>query len=169
VRILALSFLPGFGFSAAASTLVGQNLGAGQPAEAERSGWEANRLTILFLSVGGLIIFLFAEPIARAFVADAGVVGDAVSFIRILAMAQPLMAADFALGGALRGAGDTRFPLLTVLIGFYGARLGCAWVAASLLHLDLVWVWAAIIGDYIARAVLKAYRFHSGAWKRIRV
>ena len=134
VRILALSFLPGFGFSAAASTLVGQSLGAGQPEEAERSGWEANRLTILFLSVGGLIIFLGAEPIARAFVADAGVVGDAVSFIRILAMAQPLMAADFALGGALRGAGDTRFPLLTVLIGFYGARLGCAWIAASLLH-----------------------------------
>lgn len=169
VRILALSFLPGFGFSAAASTLVGQSLGAGQPEEAERSGWEANRLTILFLSVGGLIIFLGAEPIARAFVADAGVVGDAVSFIRILAMAQPLMAADFALGGALRGAGDTRFPLLTVLIGFYGARLGCAWIAASLLHLGLVWVWAAIIGDYIARAVLKAYRFHSGAWKRIHV
>jgi putative MATE family efflux protein len=169
VRILALSFLPGFGFSAAASTIVGQNLGAGQAAEAERSGWEANRLSILFLSLGGLIIFLGAEPIARAFVQDAGVVADAVSFIRILAMAQPLMAADFALGGALRGAGDTRFPLLTVLIGFYGARLGFAWLAASLLGLDLVWVWAAIIGDYVARAVLKFHRFHSGAWKRIRI
>jgi Na+-driven multidrug efflux pump len=54
VRILALSFLPGFGFSAAASTLVGQNLGAGKPEGAERSGWEANRLSMLFMSVGGL-------------------------------------------------------------------------------------------------------------------
>jgi putative MATE family efflux protein len=169
VRILALSFLPGFGFSAAASTIVGQNLGAGLPAEAERSGWEANRLSILFLSLGGFIIFLGARPIARAFIVDAAVIADAVSFIRILAVAQPLMAADFALGGALRGAGDTRFPLLTVLVGFYGARLGCAWAAASLFGLELVWVWAALLGDYVARAVLKAYRFHSGAWKRIRI
>jgi MATE family, multidrug efflux pump len=169
VRILALSFLPGFGFSAAASTIVGQNLGAGLPAQAERSGWEANRLAMLFLSVGGLIIFLGARPISRAFIADPAVIADAVSFIRILAVAQPLMAADFALGGALRGAGDTRFPLLTVIVGFYGARLGFAWIAASLLRLDLTWVWMALIGDYVARAALKAHRFHSGAWKRIRI
>jgi putative MATE family efflux protein len=169
VRILALSFLPGFGFSAAASTIVGQNLGAGLAAEAERSGWEANRLSILFLSLGGLVIFLGAYPIARAFIADPAVIADAVSFIRILALAQPLMAADFALGGALRGAGDTRFPLATVIVGFYGARLGVAWTVATLFHLDLVWVWAALLGDYVARAVMKAYRFRSGAWKRIRV
>jgi putative MATE family efflux protein len=169
VRILALSFLPGFGFSAAASTIVGQNLGAGLPAEAERSGWEANRLSILFLSLGGIVIFAGAEPIARAFILDPAVVVDAVSFIRILAVAQPLMAADFALGGALRGAGDTRFPLLTVLLGFYVARLGGAWLAAAIFGLELVWVWAALLGDYVARAALKAYRFRSGAWKRIRV
>jgi putative MATE family efflux protein len=169
VRILALSFLPGFGFSAAASTIVGQQLGARQPQSAERSGWEANRLAMILMSLAGIVIFIFARPIAELFIDDPAVVGDTVSFIHVLAAAQPLMAADSTLGGALRGAGDTRFPLLTVIIGFYGARLGCAWAAAELLSLDLVWIWAALIGDYVVRAVLKAWRFKTGHWKRIEV
>jgi putative MATE family efflux protein len=166
VRILALSFLPGFGFSAAASTIVGQQLGARQPRHAERSAWEANRLAMGMMSVAALLIFVFARPIAGLFINDAEVIDDAVSFIRVLALAQPLMAADSTLGGALRGAGDTRFPLLTVLLGFYGARLGFAWAAANLLGLSLTWVWAALLGDYAVRAALKAWRFNSGAWQK---
>jgi putative MATE family efflux protein len=169
VRILALSFLPGFGFGAAASTLVGQNLGAGRPHEAERSGWEANRLAIILMSAGGLVIFLAARWIAEAFSDEPAVIKATVTFIRILAAAQPLMAADFTLGGALRGAGDTRFPLLAVMVGFYGARLGFAYVAASLLSLSLSWVWLALFGDYVARAALKSWRFRSGRWKHVRV
>jgi len=169
VRILALSFLPGFGFGAAASTIVGQQLGARQPRAAERSGWEANRLAMVLMSLAGIVIFIFARSIAEVFIKDPEVVGDAVRFIHVLAAAQPLMAADSTLGGALRGAGDTRFPLVTVIVGFYGARLGFAWCAASLLSLSLFWVWAALLGDYVMRAVLKAWRFNSGRWQRVEV
>ena len=170
VRILALSFLPGFGFSAAASTIVGQQLGAGQAENAERSGWEANRLAMVLMSIAGILIFLFARPIAAMFIDDAEVIDDAVSFIQILALAQPLMAADSTLGGALRGAGDTRFPLLTVVVGFYVARLGVRLDGRrTVLRLGLAWVWGALLGDYLLRAVLKGWRFHSGAWKRARV
>ena len=95
-------------------------------------------------------------------------VTDAVSFIRTLAVAQPLMGVDFTIGGALRGAGDTRFPLVAVFVGFYGCRLACAYLAV-LLHLSLPWVWFALMGDYIARAALKAWRFQSGHWKHITV
>jgi len=169
VRILALSFLPGYGFAAAAAALVGQNLGARAPELAERSGWEANRLSIYLMSVCGVIIFLLARPIAALFVDDAKVVADTVLFIHALAAAQPLMAIDYTLGGALRGAGDTRFPLVAVFVGFYACRLGCAYLAAMVLHLGLGWVWAALIGDYIARAALKGWRFRSGRWKEIAV
>ena len=169
VRILALSFLPGYGFAAAASALVGQNLGAHNPALAERSGWESNRLAVYLMSVCGAVIFLAARPVAALFVDDASVVADAVSFIRMLAAAQPLMAMDFTIGGALRGAGDTRFPLVAVFVGFYGCRLGAAYMAAFVLHLSLPWVWSALIGDYLARAGLKTWRFRSGRWARIRV
>jgi putative MATE family efflux protein len=168
VRILALSFLPGFGFAAAAGALVGQSLGANDLELAERSGWESNRLAIYLMSACGVVLFLAARPIAVLFVDDPSVVTDAVSFIRTLAVAQPLMGIDSTMGGALRGAGDTRFPLVAVLVGFYGCRLGFAY-AAVLLHLSLPWVWFALMGDYIARAGLKAWRFQSGHWKHIAV
>lgn len=169
VRILALSFLPGFGFAAAAGALVGQNLGARNPTRAEQAGWMANRMSVTMMSVTGVIIFMSATHIARVFVDDPAVVDGTVWFIYMLAAAQPLMAVDFTIGGALRGAGDTRFPLITVLVAFYGCRLGCAYLASSVLHLSLKWVWAALIGDYVARAALKSWRFRSGRWKTISV
>jgi putative MATE family efflux protein len=169
VRILALSFLPGFGFSAAAAALVGQNLGAGRPRSAERSGWNATRLATYLMTVGGALIFVAARPIARLFVDDEDVISDAVSFIYVLAAAQPLMAIDFTLGGALRGAGDTRFPLLAVILGFYGCRLGFASAVTFWWELGLFWLWFALVGDYLARSLLKGYRFHSGRWQTIAV
>lgn len=169
VRILAMSFLPGYGFAAAAAALVGQHLGAHNAELAERSGWESNRLAIYLMSVCGLVILLAARPIAALFVDDAEVVADAVSFIRTLAVAQPFMAIDFTIGGALRGAGDTRFPLVAVFVGFYGCRLAFAYVAAMVLHLSLAWVWFALMGDYLARAGLKSWRFRGGRWKHIAV
>jgi putative MATE family efflux protein len=169
VRILALSFLPGFGFAAAAATMVGQALGAGRPAAAERSARAALSLSTTMMSVAGVVIFVAARPIATLFVADEAVIADAVAFIRVLAAAQPLMALDFTLGGALRGAGDTRFPLVSVVLGFYVCRLGFAWVVTFALGLGVGWLWLAVLGDYAARSALKAWRFGSGAWKLVRV
>src|SRR6185503_7546830 len=158
-----------FGFAAAAGTMVGQNLGAGRPGQAERSGWSALGLALWLMSAAGVVIFVAARPIARLFVDDPEVIADAVSFIRVLAVAQPLMAIDFTLGGALRGAGDTRFPLVSVLIGFYLCRLGFAYVVTFVLGLPVVWLWFALVGDYTARCVLKGRRFASDAWQKIRV
>jgi putative MATE family efflux protein len=169
VRILALSFLPGFGFAAAAAALVGQNLGAGLPRRAESSGWHATWMSVALMSTTGVVIFVFAEPIAHLFVDTPAVVAGAVAFIHMLAASQPLMAMDFTIGGALRGAGDTRFPLLTVLVAFYGCRLGMSLLVVGVLHLSLAWLWASIIGDYVARASLKAWRFKRGAWQAIAV
>jgi putative MATE family efflux protein len=169
VRILGLSFLPGFGFAAAASTVVGQNLGAKRPATAMRAGWETVRLALYAMTCAGVSIFVAARPIAELFVDDPDVVDKAVTFIRVLAAAQPLMAIDFVLGGALRGSGDTRFPLFAVLIGFYLCRLGSAWIATFWLELPLVWLWLALLPDYVARCILKALRFRSGRWQTIKV
>ena len=114
-------------------------------------------------------LVLAARPVARLFVDDAAVVDAAVSFIIVLGAAQPLMAIDFTLSGALRGAGDTRFPLAVALLAFYVFRLGAAWLVTTALHLSLDWLWLALIGDYLVRATLKMYRFRSGVWKLARV
>jgi putative MATE family efflux protein len=166
VQILSFSFLVGFGFSIAASTLVGQNLGANDPAAAERSGWRAMWLSVGVMVVFGSAILLLAEPIARLLIDDPEVVRLAVVFIRLLGSVQALMAIEFTLGGALRGAGDTRFPLFVVLAGMVVMRLGTAAVLTRL-GFSVEWIYAALLADYAVKAVMLVWRFRSGRWKTV--
>jgi putative MATE family efflux protein len=166
VQILSFSFLVGFGFSIAASTLVGQNLGAGDPAAAERSGWRAMWLSVGVMVVFGTIIIVFARPIAELLIDDEEVVRLAVVFIRLLGSVQALMAIEFTLGGALRGAGDTRFPLFVVLAGMVVMRLGTA-VTLKALGFSVEWIYAALIADYLVKGTMLVWRFRSGHWKTV--
>lgn len=170
VRILAFCFVPGFGFASAAATLVGQNLGAGQPDEAARSGWRATAGAVLVMSSVGLTIILFAAPLASSF----GAVGPetvrlTVIFIYILGAAQPLMAIEFTLAGALRGAGDTRFPLFALLVGLLVFRLGGAIFLARPIFGTVAAVWSCLLADYAVKATLLSWRFRSGRWKSVNV
>jgi putative MATE family efflux protein len=165
VQILSFSFVVGFGFSIAASTLVGQHLGAGDPAAARAGGWRAMRWSVCAMVALGAVILASGELIARALIDDPEVVRLTRIFLFMLGAAQPLMAIEYALGGALRGAGDTRFPLLTTLVGLVGVRLGLASAGAAL-GLDIAWVYGALILDYAVKAVLLTLRFRSGAWLR---
>lgn len=169
VQVLALAFLPGHGFSMAASTVVGQHLGAGRPDEAARAGWRSNWMSILFMSVFGVILIMIAEPFARWFLDDDEVVRLAVDFIWILGLAQPLMAIEFAIGGALRGAGDTRYPMFVIFVGLIGCRLIPAAIAANFFGASIQIVWSALLLDYAAKAALLAWRFHGGKWKHVEV
>lgn len=163
-NILSFSFVVGFGFSIAASTLVGQHLGARDPEGATRSGWHAMGLSVAVMVVLAAIILSAAEPIARFLIDDPEVVRLTVVFIYVLGSVQALMAIEFSLGGALRGAGDTRFPFLTVICGLFGARLSLSalfwwlgWTAE--------WIFAALIADYAVKATMLTLRFRSGRWK----
>jgi Na+-driven multidrug efflux pump len=80
-------------------------------------------------------------------------------------MVQPLMALEYALAGALRGAGDTRFPLYTAIAGMLGVRVVLAAVALAL-GLSVEWVFAALVADYLVKAFLLVRRFRSGRWQR---
>lgn len=166
VQILSLSFVVGFGFSIAGATLVGQYLGAGDPDGATKQGWRATYYAIASMVVLSLVIFLYAEPIARFLIEDDEVVRLTVIFIYILGVAQPLMAIEFSIGGCLRGAGDTRFPLLTTMSGLIGVRVGLAALFAWL-ELSVVWIFAALIGDYLVKAIMLVVRFRSGKWRQI--
>jgi putative MATE family efflux protein len=168
VQILSLCFVVGFGFSIAASTLVGQHLGAGDPAQAAASGWRAMRYAVLSMSVLSVLIIAFARPIAQLMIKDPEVVRLTVVFIYLLGAVQPLMAIDFALSGALRGAGDTRFPLLTTCTSLVGGRLLLAFVF-SRMGLRVEWIYGALIADYIIKVVLLVGRFRSGRWQLARL
>lgn len=168
VQILSVSFLVGFGFTVAASTHVGQKLGAGDPEGAMRSGWRATSLSILTMTVLGASIAAAAEPLARFMIDDPDVVRITVTFIYIMGAVQPLMAIVFTLGGALRGAGDTRFPLLTTLVGLVVVRGGGSALFAWL-GFDVTWIFGALILDYLVKSAMLTWRFHSGRWQKVTI
>jgi putative MATE family efflux protein len=166
VDILALSFLLGFGFSIAASTLVGQHLGADDPVGAERAGWRAMWLAIGVMTTFGAILVGTAEWFVPIFIPDSPeTIRLTVVFMWCLGVVQPLMAIEFTLAGAIRGAGDTRFPLYAVLVGLLGARIGGALLVWGVLGWSVEWIYAALIPDYAIKAVLFVWYFRRGGWK----
>ena len=166
VQILSISFVVGFGFSIAGATLIGQHLGAEDSQGAVRSGWKALWLAIASMTVLGVVIALFATEIAAYLIDDEEVVRLTVAFIYIMALVQPLMAVEFTLGGCLRGAGDTRFPLITTMVGLCGIRVGLAGLFV-LLDLSVEWIYAALIGDYLIKAIMLCYRFQGNKWQQV--
>ncbi len=168
-QILALSFLPGIGFGTAAATLVGQHLGEGDPDSAARAGWRSLAGAVVSMSCFGAIVVWSAEPIARQFTDDTEVISLTVEFIWLLGAVQPLMAVEFALGGALRGAGDTRFPLLAIFVGLFCFRLLPGSIAALVFEAPLLLVWGMLVFDYLIKAILLGARFYRGTWKLVEV
>ncbi len=167
VTILAVCMTVGFGFSIAGSTLVGQYLGASDPEGATRAGWRALGMAILSMGALGLIIIFFAREIAVFFLDDQTVtIQRTVEFTYILGAMMPLLAVEFTIGGALRGAGDTRFPLMATIIGLLVMRCGLAAIA-TYLGLHVIYVYAALIGDYIVKSIMLLWRFHRGKWKTV--
>lgn len=167
VNLLQVCMTVGFGFSIAGSTLVGQHLGAGDHAGASRSGWRALGFAMLAMGCLGALVISFADRLAGFFLGDEPLtIAYTVQFIHILGSMMPLLAVDFAIGGALRGAGDTRFPLISSALGLIGMRCGLA-ALATFLGLDVFWVYAALVGDYLLKASLLIWRFRSGRWRTV--
>ncbi len=169
VNLMSLSFMPGFGFSVAASALVGQSLGAGDPDSATQQGSECTKMAVLSMSVLGIILFIAARPTALVYGSEADVLRHTVNFVRILALCQPAMAVHFALTGVLIGAADTRWPLYGSFIGMFLIRLPLALLVSSVLGLSVNWVWLIILADHYGKASVLIWRFVSGKWKTISV
>jgi putative MATE family efflux protein len=165
-NLLNLAIVVGFGFSVAGSTLVGQYLGAGDFHTARRSGWRAMLFSVGSMSAIALVTVIFAEALARFFLGGGQelTVSYTMQFMYVMAAILPFMGVEFAIGGALRGAGDTRYPLVVTLVSMLGARIGLAIVAIQL-NLPVVWVYGTMLVEYLARGWLLVQRFRSGKWK----
>ena len=166
VRLLSLSWVPGVAFGVAASTFVGQALGAGDSARARRIGWRSLGQALLVMSALGIAFLFLREPLARAFTRDAHIVENLAPFMTMLAIAQPFMGAHFTLGGVLRGAGDTVTPLLGAAVGNWGFRVPLAWMASHAFAAPLPWVWAALIADHFSRMLINGFVFLRGSWDK---
>jgi putative MATE family efflux protein len=167
VNMLNVAMVVGYGFSIAGSTLVGQHLGAGDVEGAARSGWRACSMAVAAMTLIGLVVVLNAPALAHFFLgSDQLAVLRTTEFTYIMAAMLPLLGVDMAIGGSLRGAGDTRFPLMTSFLGLIGMRCGLAALFA-MSHLPVIWVYSSIIGDYLLKGSLLIWRFKSGRWKHV--
>lgn len=169
MAIESLGFIAADAFGVAGAALVAQRLGAGDPDDAARAGWSSTLVGVAALSVVGLLFFVAAEPLVALFSDDPTVIALGADCLRIGAVAQPLMAAVAALGGGLRGAGDTRTPMLAAVVGPIGIRLLSCWYLAFELDMGLIGVWLASTADWIVRTVWLAVAFARGRWRTIEV
>jgi Na+-driven multidrug efflux pump len=149
---------------------VGQSLGAQRPDLAERATWLTTRYSLVFMVSLALVMMVLGEQITDLFVG--GENADEVTHIGgqllfIFALAMPGIAISLTLGGALRGAGDTRAVLLIMAGTTWLVRLVPAYLLAITFGLGVPGAWVAAIMDINVRAVLMFLRFRHGRWKRI--
>jgi putative MATE family efflux protein len=166
---ITISFLPAFGFAMAATTLTGQALGAGRPDLAERTAWVAVRLAGLWMGAMALVYFFAAEPLLRVFTSDPEVLAVGVPALQVIALATPTWSVGMVLSGALRGAGDTRFPLLVTTITGWAIRVPVGFACGLLLGLGLPGVYAGTLGDALVGSALIVWRYRRGKWREIKV
>ncbi|GAB4213199.1 MAG: MATE family efflux transporter [Roseiflexaceae bacterium] len=168
LNIESLSFLPGMGYAIAASALVGQGLGARRPELAEADAYESLWQGGIMMTLLGVVMMLFPHQLIGLFAADPAVADAGATAMRIAGAFQPLLAINFVMSGALRGAGDTRWPLYIKIISTWGVRL-----PLTLLLMGWAWgltgIWVAMGTDFAVQAALAFWRFRQGHWKLTRV
>lgn len=164
-RIEGFSYLTAQGFSVAATTSVGQNIGAGQVERADRMARMARRWSVAITGLYGLIFLILAGPILRLFTDDTTVLTRGVLFLQLVATAQPFMGIDIALEGALAGAGDTR-PAMLIAVPLSLVRLPLIVWLAGPMGIGAAAIWWVITITAIVRGIILEIWFRAGHWKR---
>jgi putative MATE family efflux protein len=184
IQVESLGYMPGAAFQISAATLAGQYLGARDLVRARRSVVMSCAVATAIMVAAGIFFYAAAEPLAAFFLGatNTAIVPLAAQLLRIVAYAMPPLAVTMVLVGALRGAGDTRWPLALNLIGLLAVRVP---LAIYLAHthvtipiidytiagagLGVVGAWYGLVIDVAVRCVLLVLRFRHDAWQRIEV
>lgn len=169
LRSLELAILPGFALGTAATALVGQRLGGGDPAGAEEVARLVRLIAFSALSAMALVQFAAAPYIVRVFVDDPDVVHNGTRLLRVFAVALPALGLHSSMSGVLRGAGDVRFVLGTFTATAWGVRVPLAALLVLGFGLSVPFAWLAAVTENWVRALLVTWRFRQGKWKSMKV
>ena len=145
--------------------MVGQNLGRGLPHRAREYAVRCTQAAMIGMTGVGILFFIFAYELAGFFSSDPEVIEWAVLCIYWAATEQPTLAASLVLGGALRGTGDTRWPMLMTIIGIWGIRIPFMMVLASMGELTVSRTWIVTSADFLVRSMLLYWRFRKVKWR----
>ena len=163
----SLCYMPIFGFSIAATTLVAQNLGAGDKERAFKQGAWSTWMSVGVMCTASAIMFALAPNIIDLFSNDAAVIALGGQVLRIEAFAEPFFAIATVVAGVLRGAGDTRWPFYISLAGMWLMRVPIAFVLINLFGWGLEAIWVGMAVDLFVRGVLCLWRFYKRTWVHV--
>nr|WP_259372350.1 MATE family efflux transporter [Salinarchaeum sp. IM2453] len=163
LRVRDLLNTPGWGFSLASSSLVGQELGTGAEQQARAYSREIIRFAGSVYMIGATFAFIFAEPIARMFVDDPATLPLAVPFVQVAAVSVIFWGISGASIGPLQASGDTRWPLYAQLLGRYGVAIPLALLGA-VTPLGLIGLYLALLAETVVPAAVNYYRVQTERW-----
>jgi Na+-driven multidrug efflux pump len=169
LSILNMSFVNGQAFGIAATSLSGQALGRGEPEAARDASAACQRMGALVSTVMGIGMFTFKRQLVALFTADPEIIALGAGVMLIVAAIQPFQSSFQIYAGALRGAGDSLYPAISLAIGILGIRPFLSYAFVHVMELGLYGAWLALVADQVVRYLLILLRFRRGAWLKTRV
>lgn len=169
IRIVLFFILPAWGMSNAAATLVGQNLGAGEPHRAELSVMRTAKYNALFMGVVSVLLIVFARFIISFFSREPVVQDYAVLAVRIISSGYLFYGIGMVMVNAFNGSGDTKTPTVINLFGFWFLQIPLAWLLSKTLNMGPVGVFIAIPVAETAITITAYILFKKGKWKLMKV
>lgn len=171
ISMESLMFMPAFGLAISASTLVGQNLGAGRPDRAEQAGWLAGHHAALVVLTLSIPLWIWAPQIAAMQTGGnkPEMAMVAAEYLRIVILTEVLFAYAMVLIGAMQGAGDTKRTMWITIWSLWGVRIPLAWVLTFPMGLGAVGCWWALMGSQAVQGIIAMVQFRQGHWKKTQV
>ena len=163
----SLCYMPIFGFATAATTLVAQNLGAGDKERAKQQGRWCIGIAVAAMCLLGGAMFILAPNIIDIFSNDPQVISLGGQVLRIEALVEPFFAIASVVSGVLRGAGDTKWPFYISLAGMWCIRIPLALILIKGFGWGLHAVWIGMALDLLLRGLISLWRFRKGAWVHV--
>lgn len=169
IRIMMFTMMPAWGLSNAAATLVGQNLGAGNPDRAESAVWKTGFYNMIFLVGVSIIYFFFNDSLMRVFTDDENVIAIGAEWLRILSFSYFVYGWWMVSTQAFNGAGDTKTPTKINLVFFWLIQIPLSYFLA----INQGWqesgvFWAVFISE-TSVGLFTLWLFNRGGWKTMKV
>ncbi|ULQ60638.1 MATE family efflux transporter [Brucepastera parasyntrophica] len=167
--ILNLSFVNGQAFGIAAATLSGQALGRKEPDRAKESARVCQHIGSLISTVMGIGMFVFRKYLMLLFTADEEIILLGAQIMILVALLQPFQSAFQIYAGALRGAGDSLYPAISLSVGILIIRPALSYVFINVVGAGLFGAWCALFIDQFVRFIMIRLRFKAGKWISLKV
>jgi putative MATE family efflux protein len=169
LRIMMFTLMPAWGLSNAAATLVGQNLGAGNPGRAESAVWKIGFYNMIFLIAVSVVYFFFNESLMRIFTTDEKVIAIGSEWMQILSYSYFVYGWWMVSVQAFNGAGDTKTPTRINLVFFWLIQIPLSY----LLAITFDWKQSGVFwGVFVSETLVGLYTlwlFKKGKWKTAKV